>query len=160
MASLEGELAHRVGFLEWVSLPELNLPWIKAKVDTGARTSALHADPIEIYDSPDGRRVRFTVHPVQKRWDLAVPCDMPLLEEREVRSSSGKTQQRAVIETMLTLDGESWPVELTLTNREKMKLRMLLGRTAIAGKAWVNPGVSYLLPRPHGASKFYRPPTH
>lgn len=132
-----------VGWREWIALPDLGVPAIKAKLDTGARTSALHAFDVEPYTENGGEFVRFSVHPVQGRDDIALPCSAPLLDRRKVRSSTGHRQRRYVILTSVALAGYRWQMELTLTNRDEMKFRMLLGRTAMAGHLLVDPQKSF-----------------
>ena len=119
------------GWEEWVSLPELGLPAIKAKVDTGARTSALHAHDIETFGSSAKPKVRFRVHPLGGRSDITITCSAPLIDRREVTSSNGESEQRYVISTRMDVGGQSWPIEITLTNRQQMSSRMLLGRQAL-----------------------------
>ncbi|SLN40557.1 Ribosomal protein S6 modification protein [Roseivivax jejudonensis] len=121
----------RFGWEEWVALPDLGLPALRAKVDTGARTSALHAYDIETFGSAKAPQVRFTVHPVPGREDLVIPCSAKVLDRRMVTSSNGESESRYVIGCTLQVGGESWPIELTLTNRSGMASRMLLGREAL-----------------------------
>ncbi len=136
-----------VGWREWVALPELGVPLIKAKVDTGARTSCLHARDVTIYLRKKERWVRFTLYPTQRSTRSAVVCTAPLVEERRVRSSNGRAQLRPVIVTEIEVGSERWDIELTLTNRDVMGFRMLLGRQAVRGHTLVDPGVSYLTRR-------------
>lgn len=119
------------GWEEWIGLPGLGLPAIKAKVDTGAKTSALHAYDIETFGPASKPQVRFTVHPIPGREDLVIPCSAPLLDRRDVTSSNGESESRYVIESMINVGGQSWPIEMTLTNRGQMASRMLLGRQAL-----------------------------
>lgn len=133
-----------IGWAEWVSLPDLGLPAIKAKVDTGAKTSALHAFQIEPFGPPDRPMVRFAVHPVPGRTDTVIYCSAPVIDRREVTSSNGERELRWVITTRLQIGARSWPIEMTLANRETMAYRMLLGRQAIRGDVRVDPTVSYL----------------
>ncbi|KIN60826.1 Ribosomal protein S6 modification protein [Sulfitobacter noctilucae] len=119
------------GWEEWIALPDLGLPAIKAKVDTGARTSALHAHDIETFGSSATPKVRFNVHPIAGREDIVITCSAPLVDRREVTSSNGESEQRYVIETTLSVGGQNWPIEVTLTNRAGLSSRMLLGRQAL-----------------------------
>jgi len=119
------------GWEEWISLPDLGVPALRAKVDTGARTSALHAFDIEIFGAQSRPKVRFTVHPIPGRDDLVIPCSAPIVDRREVASSNGEKELRYVIESTLAVNGQSWPIEITLTNRATMSSRMLLGRQAM-----------------------------
>jgi hypothetical protein len=133
-----------VGWREWVELPGLGAFTIKAKVDTGARSSSLHAYDLEIVERGGLEIVRFVVHPLQKDVLTTVECESPLLERRWVRSSNGVRQRRPVIRTELRLAGQAWPIDLTLTSRDVMGFRMLLGREAIRGRFVVDPGRSFL----------------
>lgn len=138
-----------VGWREWVCLPDLGIDAIKAKVDTGARSSALHA--VDITELHRGKQawVRFAVHPMQRDSDRTVFCDAPVLERRAVRSSSGHVQLRYVIRTDLELLGRRWPIDLSLSSRTEMGFRMLIGREAIRRHFVVHPGISFLGGRPY-----------
>lgn len=134
-----------IGWREWAGLPELNVDAIKAKIDTGARTSALHAFRIEPYWRDGEVWVRFELAPMQRSQATRVPCEARAIDQRAVRNSSGGVDQRYVIKTMLRLGEACWPIELTLANRDQMGFRMLLGRTALKGRTVIEPGRSFLL---------------
>ena len=131
-----------LGWEEWASFPKLGLPAVKAKVDTGARTSALHATAVEPFGPADNPQVRFTIHPIPDKPDIEVICSAPAVDRREVISSNGDRELRWVIEGTVKIGDREWLIELTLTNRETMMYRMLLGRQAIQHDMVVNPGVS------------------
>lgn len=134
-----------LGWREWVSLPELGITWIKAKVDTGARTSALHAFELEPFKRGDKDWVRFSVHPLQGESDTVIQCESPVLERRDVTDSGGHLENRPVIETELVLGSLSKRIELTLTDRDTMRFKMLLGRTAMRPNLLVYPSQSFKL---------------
>jgi hypothetical protein len=133
-----------IGWREWVALPELDISRIKAKVDTGARSSSLHAYDIEVFSRRRRSYVRFVVHPVQRETKTTMHCIAELHEHRHVKSSSGHREYRPIIRTLVELGGERWPIDLTLTTRDSMGFRMLLGREAIRGRFLVEPARSYL----------------
>jgi hypothetical protein len=134
-----------LGWREWVSLPELGLDEIKAKVDTGARTSTLHAFEVRDFVEDGRKRVEFKIHPHQKDNDTVVVCVADVIDERLVRDSGGHQEMRWVIGSSLVIGGHAWPIEITLTSRDDMLFRMLIGRTAINRRALVNPARSYLV---------------
>jgi len=131
-------MAITVGWEEWVGLPDLGIPAIRAKVDTGAQTSALHAFAIHRVTIRGRERVRFGVHPLPEQPDVELYCEADLVAEREVTSSNGETELRFIVATRLTVGGHSWPIEVSLTNRERMAYRMLLGRRALEETAVVD----------------------
>ncbi|GJL54861.1 MAG: ribosomal protein S6 modification protein [Nitrospirales bacterium] len=132
-----------IGWREWVALPDLGVERIKAKIDTGARTSALHAFDIQVYEERGKHWVRFAVHPYQRNDTDVQTCVCPIRESRVVTNSGGTQEERLVIETQLTVGVQSWPIEVTLTNRDQMGFRMLLGRTALRGHFLIDPGKSF-----------------
>ena len=132
-----------IGWKEWIGLPELGIPAVKAKIDTGARTSALHVFDLEEFVEDGRRMVRFGIHPLQRREDIVRFCEAPVLEKRRVKDSGGHIEKRYVIRTTAVMGAESWPIEITLTNRDLMLFRMLLGRTAVENRFLINPGRSY-----------------
>lgn len=134
-----------LGWREWVKLPDLGLGWIKAKVDTGARTSALHAFYTERFERDGKPWVRFGVHPEQGNSDKVVHCEAPIIDDRVVTDSGGHKENRPVIRTTLCLGGVEHNVEMTLTDRDSMLFRMLIGRTAISQGFLVSPGQSFKL---------------
>lgn len=137
-----------LGWREWVALPELGIERIKAKVDTGARTSALHAFYVERLRQAGRERVRFRVHPFQRREDVWVECLTDVLDDRVVSDSGGHRERRIVIRTAACVGEACWPIELSLTARDSMRFRMLLGRTAIRAHFLVDPGSAYLSGKP------------
>lgn len=132
-----------IGWREWAALPELGLHAIKAKVDTGARTSALHAFSIEPYSDQGQDMLCFLIHPIQQNQDFSVECHAPVHDFREVTDSGGHKEMRYVIQSAVNIGHGSWPIELTLTNRDTMRFRMLLGRKAMENRFIVDPKASY-----------------
>ena len=136
------------GWREWVSLPGLGVGWIKAKLDTGARSSAIHAFDLEELTRDGERWVRYTVHPWQDSDDDAVACESKVLAQREVRSSSGHVEERYVVCLELSMVGHLVTAEVTLSRRDEMGFRMLVGREALRQGFLVDPGRSYVGGRP------------
>ena len=134
-----------VGWREWVALPDLGIDRVKVKVDSGARTSALHAFKLQTYDHQGEEWVRFGLHPLQANTHVEIECQAKVKERRTVRDSGGHEELRVVIETPVSLGDHSWPIELTLTDRENMGFRMLLGRNAVKGHYYIDPTQSFLL---------------
>lgn len=130
---------------EWVGLPELGIEQIKAKVDTGARTSALHAFKIKPFSEGGVEHVEFHLHPMQRDLETIQVCRAPVIDQRTVTDSGGHKEDRWVIATSVTIGPHTLPIEMTLTSRDEMLFRMLLGRTAIKNIALVNPARSYLV---------------
>lgn len=138
-----------IGWRERVALPQLNIEQIKAKIDTGARSSALHAFKIEEFELNNKLMIRFQVHPRQRDNKYIVMAEAELLEYRKVTSSGGHAQIRPVILTTVQLGMKQWPIELTLTNRDVMGFRMLLGRQALRERFVIDPGKSFLQSNKH-----------
>ena len=134
-----------VGWREWLSLPGLGIGKIKAKVDTGARTSALHAFDVKAYTENGVKMVWFALHPVQGNDEVVLECTAEVIDQRWVSDSGGHREKRYVICTDVVIGEHSWPIEITLTNRDNMKFRMLLGRTAMEDRVTVDPSASYLM---------------
>ena len=137
-----------LGWREWVALPEWDVPHLKAKVDTGARTSSLHTFDLEWFERDDERWVRFEIHPWQRSTANSVVAEAAVVSSRDVRSSSGVVDHRPVVRTPVVLAGSPVPAEITLTRRDEMGFRMLIGREAIRELFVVDPGASYLGGRP------------
>lgn len=142
-----------LGWREWVSFPEQGVPWIKAKVDTGARTSSLHAFGLEPFDRDDTPWVHFEIHPWQRSTNDAVELELPVHDRRLVKPSSGEEEQRFVVLMPLTVAGLTVPAEVTLSRRDAMGFRMLLGRQAMRRRFLVDPGRSYLGGKPPKAAR-------
>ncbi len=136
-----------IGWREWVSLPDLGIEKIKAKVDTGARTSALHAFSLQPFIEDGQHKIKFEIHPMQHNTDNIITCIADIVDKREVTDSGGHTEERFVIVTPLAIAGQLWPIEVTLTERENMLFRMLLGRSALRKHFMVNPARSFVTTR-------------
>ncbi len=137
-----------IGWREWVGLADLGVAAIKAKIDTGARTSAIHAWNITEYDQDGTPWVSFDLHPNQRDNKTIITCKAPVQSTRDIRSSNGQIEHRVIIKTTLQLAEETWPIELGLTNRDTMGFRLLLGRAALRKHVRINPGRSFLIPCP------------
>ncbi len=135
-----------LGWEEWLALPDLGLPAIKAKIDTGAKTSALHASIIEPFGPAHKPQVRFLIQPDPSDPSLEITCSAPVVDRREVTSSNGESELRYVIETTARIGALRWPIQLTLSNRETMSYRMLFGRGAILSNMIIDPNASFLQP--------------
>lgn len=133
-----------IGWREIIALPDLKVSQIKAKIDTGARSSALHAFNVQKFQQDEQEMIRFQVHPKQRDTKHTIIAEAKLLEYREVKNSGGEAQLRPVILTNVELGGEQWEIELTLTNRDVMGFRMLLGRQAVRNRFLVDSGKSYI----------------
>lgn len=134
-----------IGWREWVALPELGITRIKAKVDTGARTSALHAFKLNPYKDKGVQKIRFSIHPIQHNQVTAIDCDAVVTDSRWVTDSGGHREKRYVIQTPCVFGQTTHDIELTLTNRDSMLFRMLLGRTGLKNHFVVHPAASFLL---------------
>jgi ribosomal protein S6--L-glutamate ligase len=137
-----------LGSEEWCSFPELGIPTIKARVDSGAKTSALHAINIAPFKKESQNWVKFDINPIQNNVKTVIHCEAPLVDKRVVKSSSGFREERYVIQTNLEIGNSNWLIEMTLTNRDSMGFRMLLGREAMSGRVLVDPEQQYLLGQP------------
>lgn len=137
-----------IGWREWVGLPDLGIAAIKAKVDTGARSSSLHAVDVVEFEKDGDTWVRFQVQPVQRDDEVVFQAEARVLEYRSVRSSSGMAERRPVILTSVQMLQNVWAVELTLADRSAMGFRMLLGREAFRKRFVVDAGASYFGGKP------------
>ena len=147
-----------VGSEEWCSFPILGIPTIKARVDSGAKTSALHAINIAPFIKNEENWVKFDINPIQNNNKTVIHCESKLVDKRVVKSSSGFREQRYVIGAELEIGGKKWTIEITLTNRDSMGFRMLLGREAMSGRVLVDPEAKYLLgqPTPENLKELYK----
>lgn len=156
MKELERSDLSVIGWREWVRIPELGIKAIKAKVDTGARSSSLHAFDLDEFEREGENWVRFKIHPVQRKIEKVIEAEAKVLEHRSVRSSSGKATIRPVIVTNVELLGNIQSAELTLANRDEMGFRMLLGREAFRKRFLVDAGNSYYGGKPKRKKKSKR----
>jgi hypothetical protein len=120
-----------IGWKEWISLPALGIPAVKAKIDTGARTSSLHTYQLERFMKQGKEFVLFQIHPLQKRSDISISCESEIIDMRVVKDSGGHEEERIFIKTPVQLNDKKWDIEISLTSRENMLFRMLLGRTGL-----------------------------
>lgn len=134
-----------VGWREWVGLPELGAPRIKAKIDTGAKTSAIHAFRVQVVKRGGVEYAEFYLHPNQQRKKPEIFCSAPVIDRRSIKSSSGQVEKRLIIRTRLSIGGREFPIDLSLANRDSMGFRLLLGRDVLRKKFLINPGASFLL---------------
>lgn len=144
-----------IGRSEWSKLPDLKIPAIRAKIDTGAKTSAIHAFNIKTGDAGGIKTVTFDVHPLQKNDDISINCSARLIDKRSILSSNGIKEDRYVIETTIILGMHSWNIELTLSSRDQMKFRLLLGREALNNRVLIDPSKTYRLGNIEDASSLY-----
>lgn len=140
-----------VGSEEWCSFPSLSIPVIKARVDSGAKTSSIHAFNIHSFNRNGQAWVSFEIHPIQNDRKTTVRCESPVIDRRYIKSSSGEKEKRFVISAPVQVGGDIWEIELTLTNRDSMGYRMLLGREAMSGRMLVDPSASFLLGEMQGS---------
>ena len=146
--SADGSARVVVGWREWVALPQAGLDWVKAKIDTGARSSSIHAFDLEAFDVDGEQHVRFGIHPWQRSDEDHVELTLPVLDRREVRSSNGATEQRYAVAMDVTLAGRTITTVMTLSNRDEMGFRMLIGREALERGFLVDSSLSYAGGRP------------
>ena len=137
-----------VGWREWISFPDFGAFQVKAKIDTGARTSAIHATKIEAFEQDDMQLVRFCLFPDQDDHDRFIECVAPLIEQRVITNSGGSEEMRFIVAADIALGDHRWTIDLSLTQRDDMGFRMLLGRTAVRKRFLVDPGRSYLQGEP------------
>lgn len=136
-----------IGWREWVALPSLGITRIKAKIDTGARTSALHAFSLKPFFENGDAKISFDIHPFQHNTQDVITCTAHVVDKRLVTDSGGHEEERFVIEVPVTIAGQTWPIEITLTERENMLFRMLLGRSALRKHFIINPARSFVTTR-------------
>ena len=136
-----------IGWREWIALPDLGIPAIKTKIDTGARTSAIHVFNLEEFEAKGQQMVKFGIHPLRKNKSITYWCEAPVLERKNVKNSGGRSEKRYVIQTNAQIGDLNWPINITLTNRDLMMFRMLLGRKALENYFLIDPGSSYVTGR-------------
>jgi hypothetical protein len=134
-----------MGWREWAALPDLGIPAIKLKVDTGAKTSTLHAQQIQVFQQNNEDWLHFSLQPIRRYTHLTLQCQARILDQRIITDSGGHRELRYVIQSSISLGDKVWPIEITLTNRNSMQFRMLLGRSALQqGGVTIHPQASYL----------------
>lgn len=148
IVSLKQQSHLTIGWKEWVALPDLNIKLLKAKIDSGAKTSVLHTFQIEPFKEGKKDRIRFWVHPLQRNISKEVQCEADIVDYRMVIDSGGHKEYRYVIQTRLSIEDSLFPIELSLTNRDGMRFRMLLGREAIKAHYLIDVSKAYLLDKP------------
>lgn len=136
-----------VGNAEWCALPDLKIPAIRARIDSGAKTSSIHAVNIREFYKGRQQWVRFEIHPLRIHTDIFVECEAPVFDFRLVKSSTGEAQPRYVIQTRIDMGGEKWTIQVTLANRRSMGFQMLLGREAMTHRILINPSEDFRLTR-------------
>ena len=136
-----------IGWREWIALPALGIEKIKAKIDTGARTAALHAFSLRLFHLEGKDKISFDIHPLQHSTEKVITCTADVIDKRWVTDSGGHKEERFVIETPISLGKELWMIEVTLTERETMLFRMLLGRGSLRGRFAVDPARSFVIKR-------------
>lgn len=137
-----------IGWREWIELPEFSPKSMKVKIDTGAQTSALHAFRLRVTENGTGTYATFELHPSQRSTKGSAKVRARVIGFRKVRSSNGKIERRPVIKTTARLGATTWPIEITLTRRDQMGFRMLLGRSALRKRFMVDPSQSYITGKP------------
>ena len=146
-----------IGWREWIALPDFGIRAIKAKIDTGAASSAIHAFDVQVVEHDGRRHASFEIHPNQRSNRRAIRVEAPILGERSVRSSTGHAQTRYVVQMNLVLLDRCWTAEVTLARRDQLGFRMLLGREALRGRFLVDPDASFVGGRrPRGAERSER----
>lgn len=142
---MECEKKIHIGWQEWVSLPTIGIPAVKAKIDTGARTSSLHALDIRRFKENKREYLSFRVHPIQGSKKIVVACRAPIIDYRGVMSSNAQIEKRYVINSLIRLGGKEWEIEITLSNRDPLRFRMLLGRQALDSMVLIDPSKKLLV---------------